>query len=91
MTQDIRRIQRFEHFKQALIRLHNAESLADSRPLTELEEQGMIHGFEYTFELAWNLLKDFLESHDVRKLYGSRDVIRTAFQRDFMMVMFGWQ
>lgn len=84
MTQDIRWIQRFEHFQHALAQLRDAESLAKSRSLSQLEEQGMIQAFEYTFELAWNVLKDFLESRGVRELYGSRDVIRVAFQRDLL-------
>lgn len=84
MTQDIRWIQRFEHFKQALAQLRDADSLAKSRLLSKLEEQGMIQAFEYTFELAWNLLKDFLESRGVRELYGSQDVIRAAFQRNLL-------
>lgn len=52
--------------------------------MTKLEAQGMIQSFEYTFELAWKVLKDFLESRGVRDLYGSRDVIRAAFQRDLL-------
>ena len=84
LGQDIRWLQRFEHFQQALAQLHDAQSLADSRPLTKLEEQGMIQAFEYTFELSWNLLKDFLESRGVRDLYGSHDVIRAAFQRQLL-------
>lgn len=84
MTHDVRWIQRFEHFKQALGQLRDAESLANSRALSQLEEQGMIQAFEDTFELAWKVLKDFLESRGVRELYGSRDVIRVAFQRELL-------
>ena len=40
----------------------------------------MIQGFEYTHELAWNTLKDFLEERGVRDLYGSRDTSRAAFR-----------
>ncbi len=65
MAQDVRWIQRLEHFGQVLRQLHDAQSLADSRSLTKLEEQGMIQAFEYTFGLAWNVLKDFLESRGV--------------------------
>lgn len=84
MTDDIRWLQRLEHFKQAVAQLHDAQSLADSRPLSRLEEQGFIQAFEYSFELAWHVLKDFLESRGVRELYGSRDVIRAGFQRDLL-------
>jgi nucleotidyltransferase substrate binding protein (TIGR01987 family) len=48
--------------------------------LSELEEQGLIKAFEYTFELAWTTLKDFLEYRGQSDIYGSRDAIRKAFQ-----------
>ena len=49
--------------------------------LNELEKQGLIQSFEYTYELAWNTLKDYLEYQGEVNLHGSRDVIRLAFQR----------
>ncbi len=52
----------------------------DKGELSELEEQGLIKSFEYTYELAWNTLKDFLEFKGQSDIYGSRDAIRKAFQ-----------
>lgn len=78
---DIRWIQRYHHFAQAFEQLENAVELSSQRPLTELEEQGMIQAFEYTHELAWNVLKDFLEEQGLRDLYGSKDSTREAFKR----------
>jgi len=51
-TQDIRRIQRYNHFVQAFAQLDRAVELARQRALSELEEQGLIQAFEYTHELA---------------------------------------
>lgn len=79
-TQDIRWIQRFNHFVKALSQLKSAVELARQRPLSKLEEQGLIQSFEYTHELAWNALKDFLESRGVHNLYGSKDATREAFK-----------
>jgi nucleotidyltransferase substrate binding protein (TIGR01987 family) len=79
--QDIRWIQRYNHFAQAFAQLEKAVTLADQRPLSELEEQGLIQAFEYTHELAWNVLKDFLEYQGAGNLYGSRDSTREAFKR----------
>ena len=79
-AQDIRWIQRFEHFIKAFSQLKEAVELAEQRCMTKLEEQGLIQAFEYTHELAWNKLKDFLDARSVRKLYGSRDVTREAFK-----------
>jgi nucleotidyltransferase substrate binding protein (TIGR01987 family) len=60
--------------------LKEAVTLAQKRPLSKLEEQGLIQAFEFTHELAWNVLKDFLEERGVLNLYGSRDTTREAFK-----------
>jgi len=80
VTQDVRWIQRFSHFTKALSQLRDAVALAQERPLSKLEEQGLIQAFEFTHELAWNTLKDFLEERGVQNLYGSRDATREAFK-----------
>ena len=82
--QDVRWVQRFKHFRQALGQLKEAHVLAQSRRLSKLEEQGMIQAFEYTYELACKVLKDFLESRGAQGLYGTRDVTRAAFQRELL-------
>jgi nucleotidyltransferase substrate binding protein (TIGR01987 family) len=79
-AQDIRWIQRFNHFTKALSQLREAVVLAKQRPLSKLEEQGLIQAFEFTHELAWNTLKDFLEERGVQNLYGSKDTTREAFK-----------
>ena len=79
-NQDIRWIQRFNHFLKAFVQLEKAMELAHQRSLSKLEEQGLIQAFEYTHELAWNTLKDFLESRGVRGIYGSKDTTREAFK-----------
>ncbi len=76
--QDIRWIQRFNHFAKALGRL---KKFIQKGKLNELEEQGLIQAFEYTYELAWNALKDYLEAQGETDIHGSRDALRLAFQR----------
>ena len=79
-SKDIRWIQRFDNFKRAYARLSAAAALAKQRKLSELEEQGLVQAFEFTHELAWNTLKDFLTLRGTStKLYGSRDATREAF------------
>ena len=79
--QDIRWQQRFQNFTKALSQLREAVELAEQRPLSKLEEQGLIQAFEFTHELAWKTLKDFLEDRGgVKKLYGSKDTSREAFK-----------
>ncbi len=78
--QDIRWQQRFNNYTKALAQLREAVALAQQRPLSKLEQQGLIQGFEFTHELAWKTLKDFLENRGVQDLYGSKDVTRHAFK-----------
>lgn len=73
-------IQRFSNYKKALLELREAIELGRKRPLSKLEEQGLIQGFEYTYELAWNTLKDFLQNRGNSNVYGSRDAIQEAFK-----------
>ncbi len=79
-TKDIRWIQRFNNFSKAFAQLKDGVELAKQRQLSNLEEQGLIQAFEYTHEMAWNTLKDFLEDRGVKNMYGSRDATREAFR-----------
>ena len=76
-NEDVRWQQRFANFRKALSQLRK---FVDKGELSELEEQGVIQAFEYTYELAWLVLKDFLEYQGNTDIYGSRDAIRLAFQ-----------
>ena len=78
-SQDVRWIQRSSQFDKAFSQLREAVELAGRRLLSRLEAQGLIQGFEYTHELAWKTLKDFLEARGVINLYDSRDSTRAAF------------
>ena len=76
---DVRRRQRFENFRKAFAQLSSAAALTEQRDLTDLEQQGLIQTFECTHELAWNTLKDFLESRGTSNIFGSKDATREAF------------
>ncbi|HMP72842.1 MAG TPA: nucleotidyltransferase substrate binding protein [Kiritimatiellia bacterium] len=76
---------RFASFTKALAVLDGAVGLSERRPLSDLEKQGMIQAFEFTHELAWNLLKDFYESQGSTGIQGSRDAVRLAFNRGFIV------
>jgi nucleotidyltransferase substrate binding protein (TIGR01987 family) len=76
---DVRWIQRFHSFVKALAQLRGAIKIATERDLSELEKQGLIQAFEFTHELAWKTLKDFLENRGETGIYGSKDVTRKAF------------
>ncbi len=77
---DIRWQQRLQNYARALSRLQSAVELSNSRPLTDLEQQGLIQAFEFTHELAWNVMKDYLHSLGQTQLMASRDSTRAAFK-----------
>ncbi|MHB1201177.1 MAG: nucleotidyltransferase substrate binding protein [Polaromonas sp.] len=79
MTDDIRWQQRLASFQRALAQLEAAVTLRQSRPLSELEQQGLIQAFEFTHELAWNVMRDYLRSLGQEGLLASRDSTRAAF------------
>ena len=79
MEEDIRWKQRFQNYQKALIIMKNAMALAAERELSELEKQGVIKGFEFTFELAWNVMKDYLEEQGLTGIIGSKNAVRYAF------------
>lgn len=81
MSHDIRWKQRFNNYLRALHQLACAVQLMHQRPLSELEQQGLIQGFEFTHELAWNVLKDYLEYEGIHGIVGSRGAVREAFKR----------
>lgn len=78
--QDIRWQQRFSNFKRALLQLQYAVDLSGQRTLSSLEKQGVIQAFEFTHELAWNVLKDYLQDQGNQNIKGSKDATREAFK-----------
>ncbi len=67
--------QRFQNLDQAFSQLQ--KGLAITKP-SDIEKQGIIKSFEFTFELAWKTLKDYLEGQSVLVQF-PRDVIKQAF------------
>lgn len=78
--QDIRWLQRFEYFKQAHEQLKDALTEMGLRKLSNLEKQGTIQAFEFTYEQAWNVLRDYLIWQGAETISGSRDAIREGFR-----------
>ena len=74
--EDIRSKQRFENFKKAL---KQYESAAIPN-LSQLETEGLIQRFEYTFELAWKCLQDLLGERGYQEIRGPKPVIEQSFK-----------
>jgi len=80
INKDIRWHQRLSNFEKALAQLNKAAALNEERKLSELEMQGLIQSFEFTHELAWNLMKDYFYYQGNSEIRGSRDATRQAFK-----------
>ncbi len=94
MEHDIRWEQRFSNFVKALHKLTQAvdyinqnftdEDESDDDDLEnildEIIKEGLIQRFEYTHELAWNVMKDYAAYQGNSNVGGSRDATREAFQ-----------
>jgi nucleotidyltransferase substrate binding protein (TIGR01987 family) len=95
MEKDIRWEQRFSNFIKAIDKLqqsveyiqHNIikeDNFTDDDNLgfvlNEMIKEGLIQRFEYTHELAWNVMKDYAEYQGNPNIGGSRDATREAFK-----------
>lgn len=75
LNEDIRWEQRFSNYRKALAQLGK---FIDKGDLSDLEEQGLIKAFEYTYELAWKTLKNYLEYQGIINITGARDTFRES-------------
>lgn len=88
MEEDIRWEQRFSNYNKALHKLSQAvafinqsnENLETTEILDEIIKEGLIQRFEYTHELAWNVMKDYAFYQGNTNIGGSRDATREGFQ-----------
>ena len=79
MTEDIRWKQRFNNFVNSMRQMQKAVALTEDRELSDLEKQGLIHNYETTFELAWKVVKDYMEEQGADFEKTPKGTIRAAF------------
>jgi nucleotidyltransferase substrate binding protein (TIGR01987 family) len=86
-NQDIRWQQRYSNFNKALSQL---EVFVLVNELNDLEKQGLIKAFEYTYELGWKTLQDLLKYNGYVDIVGPRPVIEQSFQDGYITDGMGW-
>ena len=92
MEKDIRWEQRFSNFKKAFHKLSQAVDYTKNHEevensgfvLGEIIKEGLIQRFQYTHELAWNVMKDYAEYQGNFQIKGSRDSTREGFKMDII-------
>jgi nucleotidyltransferase substrate binding protein (TIGR01987 family) len=91
---DIRWEQRFSNYNKALKKLSEAIEYINKKIkkndleieneqaediLEEIIKEGLIQRFEYTYEMVWNVMKDYALYQGNSEIADSRDAIRFAF------------
>ena len=90
--EDIRWEQRFSNYVKALDKLRQTvgyirsevENKETASVLDDIVKQGLIQSFEYTHELAWKVMKDYMTHQGNPNISGSRDATREAFQLELI-------
>jgi len=86
-SEDIRWQQRFINFNKAFNQL---EKFLTHDNLNEMEEQGLIKAFEYTYELSWKTLQDLLKEKGYNNIIGPKPVIEQCFQDGYILDGQAW-
>lgn len=81
---DIRWIQRFTNYRKALAKLEETVKGRKLEELTELEKEGLIQRFEYTYELAWKTLQDFLRFRGYTEIAGPTPALQQALRDGYL-------
>lgn len=88
-NKDIRWKQRFQNYEKAFNRLSRAIEIVKHIPDDDLLQSGLVQTYEYTFELAWKTLKDYLEMEGFL-LRSPRETIRQGFQSGYITNAEDW-
>lgn len=94
---DIRWEQRFSNYNKAFLKselavikireeyqIEEDGTIDEDEFLDHIIKEGLIQRFEYTHELAWNVMKDFLENAGNTNIFGSKDATREAFAQGLL-------
>lgn len=86
-NKDIRWQQRFSNFNKAFDQLRN---FLVHEELNEMEKQGLIKSFEYTYELSWKTLQDLIIDKGYNNIIGPKPVIEQSFKDGYIVDGKGW-
>jgi nucleotidyltransferase substrate binding protein (TIGR01987 family) len=89
--EDIRWHQRFSNYKKALSKLAEVAENREFDQLSELEKEGLIQRFEYTFELAWKTLQDLLRFKGYMDISGPNPVLDQSFKDGYINNAESWK
>ena len=76
---DIRWQQRFQNFEKAYRKFNDTLHFFTEEPENEMYQLALVQAFEFTFELGWKTVKDYLSYSGVKEVTLPRDVIKYGF------------
>ncbi len=76
-NQDVRWEQRFLNYTKSMRYLEDAFQIPDP---DIVQKAGIIQFFEMSFELAWNMVKDYLEEQGFVEIKSPRGALKKAFE-----------
>lgn len=90
MDSDLRWVQRFQNFADAYATFGRVFQRYHANPDDEIAQMALIQAFEFTFELAWKTMKDYLAYEGYESLGNSKQTVRVAFQAGLIADAEGW-
>lgn len=88
---DIRWLQRYDNYHKACGRLLEVTESDQYGVLSDLEQEGLVQRFEYTYELAWKVLQDLLNFKGYNFTSGPNGTLKKAFEDGLITDHDGWR
>ncbi len=76
-------LERLENYRKALKNINDVCDCIKENGLNNIYIMALVQAFEMSFELAWKVLKDYLEFEGI-KVDTPRETIKTAFLRNIV-------
>jgi len=89
-SKDIRWKQRFDNFEKAYLSLVKSQEALESEPDNDFIQDSLIQRYEYTLELAWKTMKDYLENEGFMDVTSPKKAVRKAFQERIIQDGSAW-
>ena len=89
-TKDVRWKQRFENYIKAYTSLLESDDALKQEPENSFIKDSLIQRYEYTIELAWKTMKDYLEEQGFIDVSSPKKVVRKAFEEGLIQDAPAW-
>lgn len=90
MDSNLRWVQRFQNFTDAYQTFERVFERYRAHSEDEITQMALIQAFEFTFEIAWKTMKDYLEYEGYDGVGNSKQTVRVAFQASLIGDAEGW-